>query len=472
MVGYVLLSVASLAVAVLTSKTSDWRPVELFLVLVGFSIASELLPIQLRPRSHPLGGWYFTSSAPFVIAAVCLGPAPTVAVVFAGLAVSSYVERPPLPHLVLNIANYAFFSVASALTAGAIIGAFDIGSEDAWLAVLAVGVYAFDVAASFAMTAGHDALVEREPLEATTLQPWTVQIRAEAPIALLTGLTVHLYGTSGLGALVVLAAVQLLFVHVARELHRSTRRAGRISELSASRGKLVGQILDAEEGERRRLAEALHDDAMQNLLAARQDLVEAPTAPSVERARRALDASIDQMRDAIFTLHPTVLEHVGLAAALESVALAHARRGGFDTTVQVDPAASCEHDALTFTVCRELLGNAAEHAGAGTVSVRVTRSSAGITVEVADDGRGFSAQSLEAALQLGHIGLASISERIDALGGSFRVDSQPGSGTTVTAMLPIDDAQPTSVATREKGSDPLRLVEGLSVTPRTSARPS
>jgi signal transduction histidine kinase len=463
--GYLLLTVASLAVGVLTSEPSDWRPFELLLVLIGFSIASELLPVELRPRTYPLGGWYFTSSAPFVLAAVCLGPAPSVVVVFAGLAVSSFVERPPWPHLVMNVANYAFFSVSSALVAGAAIDAFDIGVDDASLAVLAVAVYAFDIAVSFVMTVGHDALLEGEPLRETDLHPWAVQLRAEAPVALLTGLTVHLYGTSGLGALVVLVAVQLMFVHVARELHRSTRRAGRISELSASRGKLVGQILDAEEGERRRLADALHDDAMQNLLAARQDLAEAPSDPSVERARGALEASIDQLRETIFTLHPTVLEHVGLAAAIESVALAHARRGGFVVTVQVEPAASCERDALTFTVCRELLSNAAEHAGAANVAVRVARSSAGVTIQVMDDGRGFTAQSLGAALQLGHIGLASISERIDALGGSFKIDSEHGPGTRVVATLPIDSHEVVSVAAPAKGSDPLRLVEGWPVLP-------
>jgi hypothetical protein len=277
--GYLLISALALVAAALSSEQSDWRPVELLVVLSGFAIASELLPIELRPRSHRLGGWYFTSSAPFVLAAVCLGPAPALAVAFAGLAASSVVEKPPWPHLVVNIANYAFFSVASALAAGAAVDAFDIGLDDASLAVLVVAVYAFDLGVSFVMTAGHDALVEGEPVRATVMNQWLVQLAAEAPIALMTGLTVHLYGTSGLGALVVLAAVQLLFVHVARELHRSMLRASRISELSASRGKLVGQILDAEESERRRLAEALHDDAMQNLLAARQDLAEARSGP-------------------------------------------------------------------------------------------------------------------------------------------------------------------------------------------------
>jgi two-component system NarL family sensor kinase len=467
---YGLVTLVSLTIAALTWDPSDWGPAELIVALAGFGVASELLPIELRPRSHPLGGWYFTSTAPFVLAAVWLGPAPAVAIALFGLAVSMAVERPPWPHALTNVANYSLFSVVGALAAQAAIRGFEIGPADASLALLVVAIYALDLAINFLMTVGYDAIVDFEPLRGPATSRWRLQIAAEAPIVLMTALTVHLYGTSGLGALVVLAAVQLMFIHVARELQRSTERATRISELSASRGKLVGQILDAEEGERRRLAEALHDDAMQNLLAARQDLAEAPSGPSVQRTRRALDASIDQLRDAIFTLHPTVLEHAGLAAAVESVAQAHARRAGFDVVVEVEPAQSCERDPLTFTVCRELLGNAAEHSGAANVAVRVAQSSANVTIEVADDGRGFPARSLEAALQLGHIGLASISERIDALGGSFEVESEPGTGTRVVATLPVDGDTARSVAAPIRSPAPVPGPAGVVALPAPGPR--
>jgi signal transduction histidine kinase len=439
---YGFVTLASLAIAALTWDASDWRPVELIVALAGFGLASELLPIELRPRSHPLGGWYFTSTAPFVLASVWLGPAPAVAVALFAMLASMVMERPPWPHALSNVANYALFTVVGALVAAEASHALEIGPEDVSFALLVVPIYVLAIGINFFMTLGYGAIVDREPLRGPATSRCHLQIAAEAPIVLMTALTVNLYASAGLGALVVLAAVQLMFLHVARELHRSKQRADRIAELSDSRGKLVGQILDAEEGERRRLAEALHDDAMQNLLAARQDLAEAPTEPSVERAGRALDASIDQVREAIFTLHPTVLEHVGLAAAVDSVALAHARRAGFDVTVDVEPAASSERDPLTFTVCRELLCNAAEHSGAAKVGVRVARSGANVTIEVTDDGRGFPSRSLETALQLGHIGLASISERIDALGGSFEIESEPDSGTRVVATLPVGEPAP------------------------------
>ncbi len=462
------LSVASIAVAAagLTWQSSDWRPTTLVLALIGFAVASELFPIELRPRSHPLGGWFFTSSAPFVLAAVCLGPAPALAVAMVALAASALAEKSPCQVVVENAANYAVFSVASGFAAGAAVQALNLGPEDPTLAVLVVATYIFVVVLNFAMTAANSALADGEHVRTAASNQWRLQLAAEAPIALMAGLTVHIYGTSGLGALALLAVVQLLFVQIARELHRSIQRAERISELSASRGRLVEQILTAEEGERRRLAEGLHDDAMQNLLCARQDLESAANEPHVERARIAVEASIDQLRDAIFALHPTVLKHVGLVAAIESVADAQARRAGFAVAVRVDPAAASELHPLIFTVCRELLTNAAEHAAPAKVTVRVQESADRVEIDVSDDGRGFESRTLRAAVARGHIGLASIRERIEALGGIINIESQPGVGTRVKVVLPVEDAD------RCAGLSPAYGAAIPSARPPAEARPA
>jgi two-component system NarL family sensor kinase len=272
-------------------------------------------------------------------------------------------------------------------------------------------------------------------------------MEAEAPLILLTGLTAYGYATSGLAALVVLAGVQLWFIRSARELHRSVERADRISELSASRNRLVEQILTAEESERRRLADALHDGAVQNLLAARQDLAEAVDTPRLLSAKCAIDATVEQLREEISELHPSVLAHVGLTAALESVATVQARRGGFEATVEVDGSFPPPLEALTFTVCRELLVNAAKHSRARRVTVRVKELDGHVAIETADDGCGFPERSFKAALDRGHIGLASIAERVEALGGRIEVDSRPGTGTRVAAIVPVASA---ATATRTR----------------------
>ena len=423
-------------VAALSSEAADWRPSSLLVALWGFTIASELLPIELRPRTEERRGWYFSTSAPFVLVATCLGAAPALAVGFTALAVSTVIERTPGRYALANVANHGVIAVSAALLTEAASQALDIGSDDLAFALLVVAAYIYVLAVNLMLTVGYGALADGESAAAAMPVLWRGQMEAEAPLVLLAGLTAYGYATSGLGALVVLAGVQLWFIRSARELQRSVERGNRISELSASRNRLVEQILTAEENERRRLAEALHDGAVQNLLAARQDLAEGEQTAAVVNATGAIDATVYQLREEISELHPSVLAHVGLEAALESLAAAQARRGGFEATVEVAGAIPAQLEMLTFTVCRELLVNVAKHAHAKEVGASVTRRHGQIAIRIWDDGRGFAKHSFDAALDRGHIGLASLSERVEALGGHLAIESQPGRGTSVTVVVP------------------------------------
>jgi signal transduction histidine kinase len=308
---------------------------------------------------------------------------------------------------------------------------------------LVMAIYAYVVLTSFALLAGYDALVDGMSVGDLGRAVWRNQLAVEAPIALLTGLAAHVYGTAGLVGLAVLAAMQLIFLSLARDLRRSNERASalaaqaeQVAELSASRSQLVSQILVAEERERRRLAEALHDDAMQNLLAAGQDLSPALPTPNVERARLAVQATVDQLRDAIFALHPAVLERVGLAAAIEAVAERAARRGRVEVTTEISSQVEGEADVLLFSIARELIANVAAHSRAKRARVRIYELPAEVVIEVADDGCGFLPARIGEALKEGHIGLASTAERIEALGGTFTIDSEPDAGTTAVARIP------------------------------------
>ena len=219
-----------------------------------------------------------------------------------------------------------------------------------------------------------------------------------------------------------------------------TRRGDRIDQLAALRGQLVAEALDAEDRERRRLAEALHDDAIQNLLAARQELREAERGDreGVKRARGMVDLTVDQLRGAVFELHPYLLEQAGLPAALEAVAEQQGRRGRFHPRVRVGPDTGGEHDQLVLSLARELLVNAAKHSGAGEVTVALARTDGQLMLEVADDGSGISPDRLVIAPTQGHIGLASCAQRVEALGGRFSVAPRPRGGTRVRAMLPTE----------------------------------
>ena len=223
-----------------------------------------------------------------------------------------------------------------------------------------------------------------------------------------------------------------------------TRRAERIDQLAALRGRLVAEALDAEDRERRRLAEALHDEAIQNLLATRQELGEAERGDgqSLRRARVGLDRTVEQLRTAVFELHPYLLEGAGLPAALEAIAAEQGRRGRFRARVRVGPDASSDHDQLILSLARELLVNAAKHAEAREVTVAVARTGAELVLEVRDNGRGIDLARLATAPTDGHIGLASCAQRVQALGGDFTVLRGDPKGTRVLATIPLDGGRP------------------------------
>jgi two-component system NarL family sensor kinase len=215
-----------------------------------------------------------------------------------------------------------------------------------------------------------------------------------------------------------------------------TRRAREVAALSAGRGRLVAQALDAEDLARKRLAEALHDDALQNLLAARQ-LLGSGDDDALELVQQGLDRSVLQIRDAVFDLHPHLLEQAGLGAAVEEVAARAGRRGGFTAEVEVEHAATGLHDQLLFSIARELLANCAEHAQASAVGVTLRRRDDAVELVVTDDGRGIDEARARRAPLRGHIGLASCAERVEAIGGDFEyARGADGRGTRVRVSLP------------------------------------
>ena len=142
------------------------------------------------------------------------------------------------------------------------------------------------------------------------------------------------------------------------------------------------------------------------------------------------------LRQAVHDLHPVVLQHAGLEAAVAAAADNAARSGGFTPSVRVAPEAGGAHDDLVLSLSRELLNNVAKHAHAGSVTVTVSVVDWWVVLEVADDGRGIEPGRLAEAPRHGHIGLASLTERVEAIGGVLQIESASSGGTTVRVRLP------------------------------------
>ena len=217
------------------------------------------------------------------------------------------------------------------------------------------------------------------------------------------------------------------------------RRTELASRLAADRSRLLTDALEAEQRERKALAEALHDHAIQNLLSARHELEEASettTHPALARADAALVAAAGQLREAVFDLHPYVLEAAGLEAALRSVAQEAAARGRFRLRLDLDGPGDHAQDQLVFSAARELLTNVVRHADASLVDVRLAERDGELVLVVEDDGRGFPAGRPEERLADGHIGLAAQRVRVEAAGGQMELLSTPGGGTRVEVRVP------------------------------------
>jgi PAS domain S-box-containing protein len=225
-------------------------------------------------------------------------------------------------------------------------------------------------------------------------------------------------------------------LEAALALERAARTEAERQRLAARR--LVAQIVGVEESERRRLARALHDGPVQDLLAAQYELkrVGGSDAESGSRTERALDRALVQLREAIFDLYPPVLELVGLSAAIDELAAELTRRGRARITAEVAPEVAGAQDELLFSLSRELLSNAVRHAHAHEVAVRVRREGSELILEVKDDGIGIPKRARERALQAGHIGLASTAERVEAAGGRFWIGPGAQGGTLARVALP------------------------------------
>jgi two-component system NarL family sensor kinase len=216
------------------------------------------------------------------------------------------------------------------------------------------------------------------------------------------------------------------------------RRTQDLARLASGRRQLLADVMSAEDRERRILAENLHDHAIQNLLAARQDIedAQAGSAADLARAHDALTATLADLRGAIFELHPHVLDQAGLEPAIRAVAERASRRGGFDIDLYLNHSHRHPHEALLLGAAREFLSNAARHAHATNVTLTLTDENGAIVLTTQDNGVGFDVNTISHFVADAHIGLLSQRERIEAAGGQLDITSSPGTGTTVTVTLP------------------------------------
>ena len=201
--------------------------------------------------------------------------------------------------------------------------------------------------------------------------------------------------------------------------------------------------------ERKRLARELHDSVTQTLFSigltaeAAAALVDADPARAkaeLEHLQELTQAAMREMRSLIFELRPAELETDGLMATLRKHVDVLTRVYDCEIAVSLDAAHALAPDVERglLRIAQEALANALKHSGAGRVELGLGTHDSVVVLRVADDGRGFD--PAEAIARSRRLGLTSMRERVEALGGELTIDSAPGRGTTVTVEVGLGPA--------------------------------
>ena len=228
---------------------------------------------------------------------------------------------------------------------------------------------------------------------------------------------------------------------------RGAERARLMQDLAAREEQvrsLAAHLLQAEEEERRRVSRELHDEAGQSMLFLRLhlEMLERNAPPDLRaklaEARAVAERIIAEIRRIIAALNPSVVEELGLPAAIRHLSARF--RKLYPTKVRVRLTAygarlPRETETTIYRVVQECYQNIAKHSGAATVNLLLRSTDTLLELNVEDDGIGFDVE--RAVAQPKSFGLKGMRERAALLGGRLEIRSSPGHGTTIAMRLPI-----------------------------------
>jgi signal transduction histidine kinase len=260
------------------------------------------------------------------------------------------------------------------------------------------------------------------------------------------------------GAIAILLAQSALIVGLLIQASRRKRAEEQVrrnqAELRRSSERirdLGGRLLNAQEAERSRLARELHDDVGQQMALLAMDLQslsafdQDPDGEAEKLAREALartDNIAKTLHDLSHRLHPAKLRLIGLVAALTGLQRELTQAEKSDVTITVsheDVPVTLPHDLTlcVFRVVQEALQNAIKHGHARSIALHLKGSPWSLALTIVDDGVGFDVESVWGK----GLGLVSMTERLESIGGTFAIHSSPGAGTCVEVNAPIAHAQ-------------------------------
>lgn len=229
-----------------------------------------------------------------------------------------------------------------------------------------------------------------------------------------------------------------------REVAERRRREEELRETAEKLRSLSAHLQSVREEEQRRIAREVHDTLGQSLtglkielsLLSRKPGSHAEAAAKFRELTEMVDETMASVREIASRLRPSVLDDLGLPAALEWQARKFEEMNGVECHLRADPGAEApdrESAVALFRIAQEALTNVARHAGARRVEIILRREDGELVMRIEDDGRGVAEEELEAAHALGVLGMR---ERAYAIGGTLRIARREGGGTAVEVRLP------------------------------------
>jgi signal transduction histidine kinase len=284
-----------------------------------------------------------------------------------------------------------------------------------------------------------------------TLNQDALRQQQAAVAALHRTLRQRIWWTSGSAVALGLAAAWLAAHHAGRL--ESRIRQQHVQEQQAKRElqRLSGELVHAQERERRVIARDLHDEIGQALMTVKLDLgtversgqVSGAPAQALAEARSTTELAIRTVRDLSQLLHPPMLDDFGLVVTLDAFVRRFGDRTGVETALALegmDRRFSSDVEVCVYRIVQEALTNVARHAGAKSCRVTLERRADSLLATVEDDGSGMDPARVAPTDGTGGVGLVGIRERAARLGGTVRLDTGPGRGTRLTIEIPTPGA--------------------------------
>jgi signal transduction histidine kinase len=258
----------------------------------------------------------------------------------------------------------------------------------------------------------------------------------------------RLWESFGLAVFVSFGIALLAAIYVGRLEDRINRQRVTENENARDLQRLSMKLITAQEEERRVIARELHDEVGQALTAIKVELAVAQqkiqaagvSADALDDARSISESVLHTVRDLSHLLHPSLLDDLGLAAAVDWYLRGFGKRLGLRVDLvqeRMEQRLQPEAEVTAYRIVQEALTNVAKHAHATSCRVYLQRLVNTLLVTVEDDGVGFDPAATDRPEHEYRLGLIGIRERVSRLGGSLRLESAAGKGTRLTVELPV-----------------------------------